>query len=214
MSKLNMYKKIKSFLNSLKCREKGVESPNGFQLSEADLGDYLSSFLSKQQKESMLKNINSVGYLSYETGAQLKAFFNNPDYDLYIKSVHDSFVESIFNEGIRCYGNTSVLATTNPQSLDEVSLENTVTKMDLFPMLISNIKNNNGMSQGFSTINGTLIIMIPKNTPKEEILYFNAETKTYNIKPIYVVGFLPVDENNMVKDWVFNGHVERKNYNR
>ena len=81
--------------------------------------------------------------------------------------------------------------------------------MTEFPILVSRIKGNNGYSQGGMSINGTLILQIKKNTSKEEILYFNEDTQTYNIKPSYIIGFLSVDEEMCVKDWIYPGNKEK-----
>ena len=199
MSKLSLYKTIKNLLTTSNQRTDPV---HGFQLHPSDLSEYLRNFLTKDQANKMIKNINSSGYLSDETGRFLKELLSNNDYDFYIKSIHDTQVESIFGEGIRCYGTTSLIGITNPASIEEVNLNNTIEKMTELPVLISRIKGNNGYSQGGIKINGTLILRIEKGTSKEEILYFNDASQTYNIKPSYIVGFLPVDEEMCVKDWV------------
>ena len=207
MSRLSLYKAIKKLLTTNK---QEIVSVHGFQLSKDDLSVYLKNFLSKDQAEMMLKNINSSGYLSDEIGKSLRELFLNDNYDLYIKSIHDTQIESIFTEGVRCYGTTSLIGITNPSSINEVDLNNTIEKMTELPVLISRIKGNNGYSQGGICINGTLILQIEKGSSKEEILYFNEDTQTYNIKPSYIVGFIPVDEQKNVKGWIYPNNVEKK----
>ena len=207
MSKLSLYKSIRKLLIS---NRQEMDSKHGFQLSKKDLSDYLRNFLSKEQSEMMLKNINSSGYLSDEIGKSLRELFLNDNYDFYIKSIHDTQIESIFSAGVRCYGTTSLIGTSNPSSIEEVDLSNTIEKITEFPVLISRIKGNNGYSQGGICINGTLILQIEKGSSKEEILYFNEDTQTYNIKPSYIIGFLPVDEQKNVKDWICPNNAEKK----
>lgn len=155
MSRLSLYKNIRNLLTSNK---KKNDSVNGFQLNNSDLSEYLRNFLTKEQANTMLKNINSVGYLSNDIGLTLRQLLLDEEYDLYIKSIYDTQVESIFNEGIRCYGNTSLIGLLNPTSIDEVDLNNTIEKISEFPVLISRIKGNNGYSQGGIRTNGTLIL--------------------------------------------------------
>ena len=207
MSRLSLYKAIKKLLTTNK---QEIVSVHGFQLSKDDLSVYLKNFLSKDQAEMMLKNINSSGYLSDEIGKSLRELFLNDNYYLYIKSIHDTQIESIFTEGVRCYGTTSLIGLTNPSSTNEVDLNNTIEKITELPILISRIKGNNGYSQGGIRVNGTLILQIEKNISKEEILYFNEDTQTYNIKPSYIVGFIPVDEQKNVKGWIYTNNAEKK----
>ena len=75
---------------------------------------------------------------------------------------------------------------------------------------MSRIKGNNGYSQGGMHINGTLILQIEKDTSKEEILYFNEDTQTYNNKPSYIVGFLAVDDQKDGKDLIYPNNIEKK----
>ena len=119
MSKLSLYKVIKNLLTT---NRQEVDSVHGFQLRRDDLGDYLRNFLTKEQANTMLKNINSVGYLPHDIGTSLREIFSNNNYDLYIKSIHDTQVESIFNGGIRCYGTTSLIGINNPSSIEEVDI--------------------------------------------------------------------------------------------
>lgn len=214
MKKLSWYEEIKVFLKSLSDKKNAVnigtvnksDSKHGFQLDNSDLGEYLSRYLPKEHADKLLNNINSNGFLLDDIGMFLKSIFGNPDCDTYIKSIHDSQIESIFNEGIRCLGKSSSISTFNPSSIDEVNLDNTITIVTDFPVLISRIKGNYGISEGFNEINGTLILQIPKGASKHDILYFNEDSQTYNIKPIYIVGFLPVDELQNVKEWIFPSH--------
>lgn len=214
MKKLSWYEEIKVFLKSLSDKKNMVnvemvnkiDSKHGFQLDTSDLGEYLSRYLPKEHADKLLKNVNSNGYLSYDIGMFLKSIFEKPDCDTYIKSIHDSQVESIFSGGIRCLGKSSSMSTINPNSIDEVNIDNTITVVTDFPVLISRIKGNYGRSEGFNEINGTLILQIPKGASKQDILYFNEDSQNYNIKPIYIVGFLPVDELQNVKEWIFLSH--------
>jgi len=221
MKKISLYKGIKSLISSFKSKEdaqiiRKVDEVHGFQLNNSDLGEYLSNFLDEENAKNLLNNLNSVGYLSNEIGMNLKVLLENPDYDLYIKSVHDSQLDSIFSDGIRCYGTSSSLSTINPDTIDKIKLNNTITKIMDFPILISNIKGNYGFSQGFNMINGTLILQIPKNSSKNDILYYNEDSNTFNIKQTYIIGFLPVDENQNVNDWILPKGIEEQydNYHK
>ena len=221
MKKRSWYEEIKVFLRSLSDKKNMVstevvsknDAEHGYQLDASDLGEYLSRYLPKEHAGKLLKNVNSSGYLSYDIGITLKSLLGNPNYDTYIKSIHDSQVGSIFNEGIRCLGKSSSMLTINPGSIDEVNLDNTITVITDFPVFISRIKGNYGISEGGNKINGTLIIQIPKGTSKQDILYFNENSQTYNIKPTYILGFIPVDEFKRVKEWIFpDNNIEHISY--
>ena len=142
--------------------------------------------------------------MDHETGLFLKSLLDDPEHDTYIKSVHSKDVDKIMEEGIRCLGNSSSVSTTNPTAVSDISLEHTVTKVDDLTILVELAKKHNGFSQGFNAIDGTMILMVPKGTDKNDMLYYNENTQTFNINPNYIVGFLPVDENHNVKNFVLN----------
>lgn len=217
MEKISFYKKIRNYFlkgekNLSSNHNNDYNETYGFQLNHSDLDDYLNRYLSDEQKRMFLNRINFLGYLSYDVGQKLKDLFNNSSYDLYVKTVHSSQIHSIFSEGIRCLGKSSSLNTTNPTSVSEVNLDNTITKVDDFPSFIFNIKCSNGLSQGSIQIDGTIILQIPKGIEKTELLYFNEITKTFNINPSYIVGFLPVDSKNVVSDFIYPDKSNKKNY--
>jgi len=91
-----------------------------------------------------------------------------------------------------------------------VSLENTITRIDDLTSLVRSVKSNFGLSQGGNIIDGTIIMQIPRGIPKEELLYYNEQTNTFNIKPEFIVGFLPVNENHIVGDFIYNNKDNNK----
>lgn len=204
------YKKDKSDCDvSLNYSEK-----YGFQLTYSDLGEYLNNFLNAEQKTNYLNSINLNGYLSIETANLLKELLEDNNYDLYVKSIYSGHVNSFFEEGVRCLNNTSSLLQINPKSIDEVKLDASISLIhkDDFSILIHNVKNNYGYSQGYNVIDGTLILKLPKGFSKEDILYYNDNTNTFNIDPKYIVGFIQVDKDHNVKDCIFsNFYINKDN---
>lgn len=203
MNKINFKEAIKNLLNfkinnnnkyQSEMKPTLINDPShGFQLDMTDLSSYLRNFLTETQATTMLNYINLTGYLSLDTGEFLREMANDETSALHIKSVHSANIDSIFEQGIRCMGTSSSLATLTPRNIDDIVLENTVTRVKEFSQLISLIKGNNGYRQGGNTIDGTLILKIPKDLPIDEIVYYYNDTDTYNIHPQYIVGFLPVD---------------------
>ena len=178
-----------------KIREYNQE--NGFQVTEADFGPLYSfyaksGFFSKEQTKNMIENINSQGYISEDVGSYLDTLFDGES-DIYIKTVHSNDVDSIFREGIRCMGNTTSGFGEVPTSIENVELENTVTKLDGLFELVTRIKNAKGISQGGNPIDGTLIIKVPKGTNLKDSLVWNNQTKTFNINPDTISSFIPLN---------------------
>lgn len=176
---------------------------HGFQLINSDNGVYSNNRFSKEQSKAFINNINSYGYLDCETGNALKEMIDDPNYITYTKSINSYDVDSIFEEGVRCLGNTTSGCGTSPNSIDSIELGNTVSIQTDLPFLINDIKNHYGISQGGNPIDGTIIINVPRDISKEEIFYYNNESSTYNIKPEYITGFLPVDKNSVVGEFQF-----------
>lgn len=211
MSNLKVFDNIKKLFNKkieLKnnidnINERIDSSEHGFQLIKNDLGSYLRNFLLDQQINNRLSNINNLGYMSNEIGLILKSIIDDQNYDTYIKSVHSQDVDSIMNEGIRCLGTSSAISSTNPTDINDISLNNTITKVDDLTILVELVKKHNGFSQGFNAIDGSMILQIPKGINKKEIFYYNEVSNTYNIKPEFIVGFLPVNEKYIVSDFMY-----------
>ena len=183
-----------------KTREYNQE--NGFQVTEADFGPLYSfyaksGFFSKEQTKNMIENINNQGYISEDVGSYLDTLFDGES-DIYIKTVHSNDVDSIFREGIRCMGNTTSGFGEVPTSIENVELENTVTKLDGLFELVTRIKNAKGISQGGNPIDGTLIIKVPKGTNLKDSLVWNNQTKTFNINPDTISSFMPLNNEEAV----------------
>ena len=211
MENLRLHDKFKNVVNFILKRnnksleiveERPISKEHGFQLTKEDYGVYLRHFLPKEISKDRIISINQKGYMSEETGASLKALIDDPEHDIYIKNVRSSQIESIMNEGIRCLDSTSSLPTLNPDTIDKVYLEHTVTEIDDLTMMVEHVKGNNGINVAGNIIDGTMILKVPKGTTKEELLYYNSDTNTFNIHPNYIVGFLPVDKEHKVGDWI------------
>lgn len=199
---LKIYDNIKKLFNH-KSKLKNSDSidnvDHGFKLTIDDAGAYLKNFLSASQLRERVHNINNIGYMHISTGNMLKSFIKNSEYDTYVKSVHSSDIDSIMEEGIRCLGNSSSIGSTNPNNITDISLQHSITKVDDLTILVELVKKHNGFSQGFNKIDGTIILQIPKNISKQELFCYNETSKTYNIRPDFIIGFIPVDENHNVK---------------
>lgn len=177
-----------------------IDSEHGFQLNVDDMGDFYKAnikngFFTNEQVENMLKQVNSKGYIDEITGQKLKNLFTG-DSDIYIKTVNSADVDSIMDEGIRCLGNSTSGGNAAPNIIENIDLDDTMTKVTnggLYELLIR-LKNSNGLSQGSNLIDGAMIIEIPKGSSLEEILKFNPELGIYNIDPKYNLGFIGCDE--------------------
>lgn len=210
MGNLKIFDNIKKLFNkniylnnNMTNIERTISPEFGFQLIKSDLSPYLQNFLTKGQKKERLEMINNYGYLSNETGLILKDMIDDPNYDTYLKSVHSKDIDSIMEEGVRCLGTTSSISTTNPKSIDEIALEETVSKVDDLTILIDAVKSDYGLSPAFNPIDGSIILQIPKDVTKEEMFCYNENSSTYNIKPEFIVGFLPVNEEHKVSDFIY-----------
>jgi len=200
--------KLKNNINSV--TERTISPEHGFQLTENDFGAYLNNFLFHEQKKKIIDDINNMGYMDPEVGITLKNIIDDQNYDTYIKSVHSNDADSITSEGIRCLGTSTSGYNTVPNNINDVSLENTITRIDDLTSLVRSVKSNFGLSQGGNIIDGTIIMQIPRGIPKEELLYYNEQTNTFNIKPEFIVGFLPVNENHIVGDFIYNNKDNNK----
>lgn len=211
MNNLKLRDKFKNIANIILKRNKElldviekrpISNEHGFQLTKDDYSQYLKRFLPKEISNQRLRKLNTKGYLSEEIGLTLKSLIDDNEHDTYIKNVHSNYVDSIMEEGIRCLGTSFSLSTTNPDTIDKVSLDNTITKVDDLTVIVEHVKGNNGINVAGNEVNGTMILKIPKGISKEDILYYNSDSKTFNIHPNYIVGFLPVDKNHKVGNWV------------
>lgn len=220
MEKIKLYDNVKKLFASILKKdtiakeiivERNFDPNHGFQLIKDDASTYLKSFLLPAQLKERINNINNFGYMSQEVGITLKSIIDSKEHDTYVKSIHSKDLDSIFEEGIRCLGTTSSQATTNPNTIEDISLQNTITKVEDLTILVELAKKHNGLSQGFNPIDGTMILQVPKGIDKKDLFYYNENTQTYNIKPIYITGFVPVDENHTVKGLIV---YEEKNNNK
>src|SRR5574344_1128017 len=118
---------------------------HGFQLNFSDIGNFIKSrlgnFFKKEQIDGMIEYINNFGYLDPNIGEYLKQCIDNENYDTYIKTVHSNDVDSIFNEGIRCLGTTTSVGGGKPTTINSISFENTITKVDEIIFMCRDIKN-------------------------------------------------------------------------
>lgn len=184
---------------------KRMDDIHGYQLDINDVTGFYkngldSGFFTKEQINNILDNINSKGYLSKETGEYLTNLFTDPDYDVYVKTINDSDLDSINAKGLYCNNYASSIGGSKPQSVKQIDLEATVTKVDNVLDVVSKVKSANGVSQGMNPINGTLILKIPKGASLDDIVYFNSSENAFCIDPKYIDTFLGVDKNGVVGD--------------
>ena len=95
-----------------------------------------------------------------------------------------------------------ITINNNPNIVNQIPYQGFMTKINDILLLFEIVKKNCGLTQNNNLIDWTLIIQIPKDAVNSEVLYFNTATNTYNIKPEYLKGFLPVNHSNVVRDWV------------
>ena len=174
-----------------------IDPEHGYQLTIDDMSDFYKiklkeGFFDQSQIQYMLDRVNKTGYLDQQTAEILSNIVESGQYDIYIKTVYSTDVPSIMSEGIRCLGSSTSVGSMAPQSINNISLENTVTQTNGVFDIVSNIKeaNKTGISQGGNPINGAMVIAIPKGMPKESIFVYNNSTKTYNINPQFNLGFI------------------------
>jgi len=218
MKNINFFNFVKEKLKlqkeSITNYDRVYSEEHGFQLNRSDLGNFIKSrignFFTEDMIDNMINQTNNYGFISEELGNQLISFLSDDTKNTYIKTVHSSNVESIFNEGIRCLGNASSGGLdTKPLQPTSILLKDTISSVDELLFLVNTLKGAYGHSQGLNPIDGTLLIQIPKETSYEDTFYYNDDTKTFNIKPEFIKGFIPVDKNYNVSD-IITTHQDKK----
>ena len=180
-----------------------IDDIHGYQLNESDIAGFYKSrldsgFFTKEQIDKMLDNINNKGFLSKETGEYISNLFEDPNYDVYVKTINDMDLDSIKEKGLYCNNYATSIGGSAPKSIDDINLDATVTRVDNVIDAINTVKNANGLSQGMNPINGTLVLKIPKDAKLEDLIYFDETEGVYLIDPKYIDSFLGVDENGVV----------------
>lgn len=219
MSRLRLSEKIKQLLGMKIELNKDTSVPviqyereysevNGFQLNFGDLDEWTLESLKagnipQEAITNMINYANNTGYIPPEVGEFLVACLKDTEQETYIKTIHSKDMKSIFEEGIRCLGNSTSGFGNVPRSIDEISLQHTIKSPNMITELLGSIKLAYTKSQGNNPIDGTLIIQIPKNIPKEEIYYFNENSNTFNIKPEFIKGFVSTNEQQIVSDMIY-----------
>ena len=148
----------------------------------------------------MLDIVNKRGYISNDAGNYYASLFEEPNYDIYVKTVHSFDVDSIMQEGVRCLGTSTSGYGFAPTEISQIELENTVTKVTGIYDLVHTLKNAIGISQGGNPINGTIIVRIPKGMNISDVVYFNGISNFFCIKPRFIACFSKVDENGVVSE--------------
>ncbi len=195
-----------------------IDDTHGYQLNETDITGFYKSrlesgFFTKDQIEKMIDNINNKGFLSKETGEYISNLFEDPNYDVYIKTINDMDLDSIKEKGLYCNNYATSIGGSAPKTIDDISLDATVTRIDNVIDAINTVKNANGISQGMNPINGTIILKIPKGANIEDLVYFDQAEGVYLIDPKYIDSFLGVDENGVVTGASDNlTHINQNDY--
>ena len=195
------------FTEELK-HEPPSSAENGYKLSvdtilKEEFPTYFISQLDNYIKT--IKDINQTGFVSVEIGEMLENLMydksgKKSNNQLYIKTIHSRDLDSIFNEGIRCFGSMSSLGSAPPTKLSNVVLTNTISPINSMMIMISALKNTTFFSAGLNPVNQTLILSIPKNLTKSDILYWNEKSKTFNVKPEFIIGSAPISKDSIVKE--------------
>ena len=181
-----------------------IDEIHGYQLNENDITGFYKSrlesgFFTKEQLDSMIENINNKGFISEETGEYISNLFEDPNYDVYIKTIPSSDIASISEIGLYCNNHTASGGGA-PTSIDEINIDATITRMDSIIDAIRDVKNANGISQGSNIVDGAIFLKIPKGLQIEDLVYFNEEKNVYCIKPEYIDSFFSVDKDGVVSD--------------
>ena len=218
MSKLKLTDKIKQLLGinlelnkhgfiSTNEYEREYSETNGFQLNFGDLDNWTlqylqNGFFNNDMLNNMITHSNTTGYIPLEVGETLVNYLKDEQQETFIKTIHSNNLESIFEEGIRCLGNSTSGFGNVPKNINDISLEHTIKPQKMITELLGSVKLAYTTSQGNNPIDGTLIIQIPKDIPKEEIFYFNYNSNTFNIKPDFIKGFVSTNEYQIVSKMV------------
>lgn len=184
--------------------EREVSEENGFQLNIDDIKGFYKAkldqgFFTKDQVDNIISSINSKGYISEDTGEHLLDLFDG-DYDVYIKTIHSSDLDSINEKGIYCNGTSTSIGGGVPQSINDINIDNTITGVDNIIDILRVIKNSNGFSQGLNPTDGTLIIKVPKGTDIKNYIYYNENENAFCISPECLDSFVKVDSDGIEQD--------------
>lgn len=185
--------------------ERVIDENYGFQVNKNDMGEFYrtkleSGYFTENQIQNMLDIVNKRGYISNDAGNYYASLFEEPNYDIYVKTVYSSDVDSIMQEGLRCLGSFTSGCGLPPKTISEINMENVVTQVSSLHDLIVTLKSAIGFSQGLNPINGTIIVKIPKGMKISEIVYFNEVSGFFCIKPRFIACFSKVDENGVVSE--------------
>lgn len=182
--------------------ENQIDAEHGFQFGTDDCqmfekSKFGSGFFNKQQIYAMLNSVNSRGYMDEYTGKFIQELYKDENSIIFSKTVSNDSVDSIMKTGIRCLGSATSYANQQvPKSISEIDLQNTVNnESGSLISLVSRMKSANGVSQGSNSVDGTIIIKIPKDVAYESIFIYDSDAGCYCIDPKYNVGFVKCDEN-------------------
>lgn len=189
-----------------------VSDEHGFQLNLDDARrdkEFMNSFSidggSVHRLENFINNINTKGFLSYETGAILEKCIQDNDSDLYTATAHSDNLETIFANGIPCFYREPTLP-----ELDKICITLTARKRTELITTVLGIKDAHSLLGFNKDTNGTVLLKIPKNYSNKDILYFDQENQTYNIKPEFIIGFLPVDDKHNVGELITRENINQQ----
>lgn len=147
--------------------------------------------------KGLIQEYDKEKSMPYETGKYLEALFNNSeDYVIGIHKTGFSYMDNkkvfqVFNDGLKNLG----AIMQGMVSLANRNIENTVSFIDFFPLLIMQIKNANH----YKTSTGVFVVKIPKSylgQKEGEIkpIYF-CDNGTIHLLPEFICGYIPVSEN-------------------
>ena len=171
------------------------DSRYGFQLTEKDLAksfpdSWITMWREQGKLDGILENINKKGYIDYETSITLKSLLSdNSNYDIYLKTIHSNDMNSVFDNGIYCLNNSTSGMGNIPMKIDDINLDNTVTKVTNIYDVVNILKSSEGISQGGNPINGTVIIAVPKDISVDNMYTYLLDKKCFTIDRSFVFGF-------------------------
>lgn len=182
-----------------------IDEVHGYQLNENDITGFYKSrldsgFFTKEDINKLIDSINNKGYMSKDVGEYVTNLFNDPNYEIYAKTINSTDLISIKEKGLYCNNYATSIGGSLPKSLDDINLEATITRMDNVIDAVNTVKNANGFSQGMNPTNGTIILKIPKNAKIDDIVYYNKDDGAYCIDSKYIDSFFGVDSNGTVSD--------------
>ena len=169
---------------------------NGMQCTKDDLGPNPNKFF-----DGELELWNSKGYIDEQTGAYLESLFDG-EHDVYIKTIHSTDLDSIYNEGLYCNNNATSGANGTATSANDVNFSSMITEVDSLFELSCILKSAtaNGVSQGGNPINGTLILAVPKGTDLHQYVYESNISNGLCLSPEIISSFVQVDSSGTVSE--------------